>query len=38
MPLLKVAPEILTEPNLTIGNVPIYCAPVEPDTVMVWLR
>jgi hypothetical protein len=24
--------------SLMIGNATIYCAPVVPDTVMVWLR
>jgi hypothetical protein len=36
--LVNIAADILAKPNLTIESVAIYCAPVVPDTVMVWLR
>jgi hypothetical protein len=38
MPLVDVAGELLAKPNLTIRNAAIYCAPVVPAIVMVWLR
>ena len=38
MPLVNVAPKILAELSLTIGDAAIHCAPVVPDTVLVWLH
>jgi hypothetical protein len=36
--LVNAVAEILAKLNLTIGNGAVYCAPVVPDSVMVWLR